>query len=68
MSSRGFTPHLLSETHNGNVIDLQVMWWGVLNIGGFGGLQSAVVRGHVLASREHSERAYMLEVTSPTLG
>ena len=36
------------------------MWRGVLKMGGFGGLQSAAVRGHVLASRERSERAYKL--------
>jgi hypothetical protein len=29
-------------------------------MGGFGGLQSAAVGGHVLASRERSERAYRL--------
>ena len=32
----------------------------VLKMGGFGGLQSAAVRGHVLASRERSEQAYPL--------
>jgi hypothetical protein len=32
----------------------------VLKMGGFGGLQSAVVRGHVLALRERNERAYKL--------
>ena len=29
-------------------------------MGGFGGLRSAAVCGHVLASRERSERAYKL--------
>ena len=36
------------------------MWWGVLKMGGFGGLQSAAVRGHVVASRELNDWAYKL--------
>ena len=36
------------------------IWWGVLSMSSFGGLQSVAVRGHVLASRERSERAYKL--------
>jgi hypothetical protein len=32
----------------------------VLKVGGFGGLQSAAVRGHVVASRELNDWAYKL--------